>query len=158
MSVCQVCELQSSLAACREELNLYQEQMEELKKIYETELQRNNDKVQSVFSGPANCEIAPHSLQFVHPPLIFLFCLQSNFLNWIFSFAPSSSSQLSSLQEKLHTASLDCHSSGEQNLQLQLSLQQQQTMLTESTTRITELEESQSQLQRQVRKTRKISE
>ncbi|XP_053185559.1 coiled-coil domain-containing protein 18 [Scomber japonicus] len=100
-SAAKVCELQSSLSACREELNLYQQQMEEVKKIYETELQWNNNMV-------------------------------------------------SSLQEKLHTASLDCQSSSEQNLQLQLSLQQQQTMLTESTARIAELEESQSQLQRQV--------
>lgn len=58
--------------------------------------------------------------------------------------------QVLSLQEKLHSASLVCQSSGEQNLQLQLSLQQQQTMLTESAARISELEESQSQLQTQV--------
>lgn len=57
---------------------------------------------------------------------------------------------MTSLQEKLHSTSLVCHSSSEHNLQLQLSLQQQQTMLTESTARISELEESQSQLQKQV--------
>ncbi|KAM7379087.1 hypothetical protein PAMP_004661 [Pampus punctatissimus] len=100
-SAAKVCELQSSLSACREELNMYLQQMEEVKKNYEIELQRNNDKV-------------------------------------------------SSLQEKLHSTSLVCQSSSKQNLQLQLSLQQQQTMLTESTARIAELEESQSQLQRQV--------
>ncbi|KAA8587730.1 hypothetical protein FQN60_016592 [Etheostoma spectabile] len=97
----QVCELQSSLSACREELNCYLQQMEELKKNYESELQNNGAKV-------------------------------------------------SSLQEKLHEVSLVCQSSSEQNLQLQLSLQQQQTMLTESSAHISELEESQSQLQKQV--------
>ncbi|XP_031153874.1 coiled-coil domain-containing protein 18 isoform X2 [Sander lucioperca] len=58
--------------------------------------------------------------------------------------------KVSSLQEKLHGLSLVCQSSSEQNLQLQLSLQQQQTMLTESSAHISELEESQSQLQKQV--------
>lgn len=58
--------------------------------------------------------------------------------------------QLSSLQQKLQSTSLVCQSSTEHNLQLQLSLQQQQTMLTESTARVSELEESQSRLQRQV--------
>ncbi|XP_034411805.1 coiled-coil domain-containing protein 18 isoform X2 [Cyclopterus lumpus] len=96
-----VCELQSSLSACREELNLYLLQMDKIKKNYECELQKNKDRV-------------------------------------------------SSMQEKLHSASLVCQSSSEQNLQLQLSLQRQQTMLTESTAHISELEESQSQLQTQV--------
>ncbi|XP_044076253.1 coiled-coil domain-containing protein 18 isoform X2 [Siniperca chuatsi] len=100
-SATKVCELQSSLSACREELNIYLQQMEEVKKNYESELEKNNDKV-------------------------------------------------SSLQEKLHSAGLVCQSSSEQNLQLQLSLQQQQTMLTESAAHISELEESQSQLQTQV--------
>ncbi|XP_068458861.1 coiled-coil domain-containing protein 18 [Clinocottus analis] len=58
--------------------------------------------------------------------------------------------RVSSLQEKLHGASLVCHSSSEENLQLQLSLQRQQTMLTESTAHISELEESQNQLLEQV--------
>lgn len=58
--------------------------------------------------------------------------------------------QVASLQEKLHGTSLICQSTSEQNLQLQLSLQQQQTMLSESTARISELEESQNQLQKQV--------
>nr|XP_020471831.1 coiled-coil domain-containing protein 18 isoform X2 [Monopterus albus] len=100
-SASKVCELQSCLSACREELKSYLQQMEEVKKNYESELQMNNDKV-------------------------------------------------ASLQQKLHSASLVCQSSSEQNLQLQLSLQQQTTMLTESTVRISELEESQSQLQKQV--------
>ncbi|GLD51194.1 coiled-coil domain-containing protein 18 isoform X1, partial [Lates japonicus] len=105
-SATKVCELQSSLLACREELDSYLKQMEEVKSNYESELQKNDDKV-------------------------------------------------SSLQEKLHSTSLVCQSSSEQNLQLQLSLQQQQTMLTESTAHISELEENQSQLQRQSRIWRK---
>lgn len=44
--VYQVCELQSSLSACREELNFYLQQMEEVKKNYESELQKKNDQVQ----------------------------------------------------------------------------------------------------------------
>ncbi|KAM9719760.1 coiled-coil domain-containing protein 18 isoform 1-T1 [Menidia menidia] len=60
------------------------------------------------------------------------------------------SDKVASLQEKLHSAGLLCQSSTEQNLQLQLSLQQQESMLTESTARVSELEESQSLLQRQV--------
>ncbi|XP_062284878.1 coiled-coil domain-containing protein 18 isoform X1 [Scomber scombrus] len=139
-SASKVCELQSSLSACREELNLYQQQMEEVKKIYETELQWNNDKVQHFTPLTACKRVHLH---------FFLFCLCK------VNFSSRSSPlllplQVSSLQEKLHTASLDCQTSSEQNLQLQLSLQQQQTMLTESTARIAELEESQSQLQRQV--------
>ncbi|KAF3858777.1 hypothetical protein F7725_011978 [Dissostichus mawsoni] len=85
-------ELQTSLSECREELVFYLQQMEEVKKNYESELQKNKDKV-------------------------------------------------SSLQEKLHSTTLVCQSSGEQNLQLQLSLQQQQSMLTESSAHISELEE-----------------
>lgn len=54
---------------------------------------------------------------------------------------------MSILQEKLCSANQVCQSTSEQNLQLQLSLQQQQTMLTESTAHISELEESQNQLQ-----------
>ncbi|XP_047446699.1 coiled-coil domain-containing protein 18 isoform X1 [Mugil cephalus] len=100
-SATKVCELQSSLSACREELSSYLQQMEEMKKNHETELQKKNNKV-------------------------------------------------SSLQEKLHSTSLVCQSSSEQNLQLQFSLQQQQTMLSESTARVSELEESQSQLHTQV--------
>ncbi|KAM6989144.1 coiled-coil domain-containing protein 18 [Tautogolabrus adspersus] len=100
-SATKVRELQSSLSACREELSLYLQRMEEVKKNYESDLHKNIDKV-------------------------------------------------SSLQEKLHSASLECQSSSEQNLQLQLSLQQQQTMLAESTAHISELEESQSQLQTEV--------
>ncbi|XP_060899410.1 coiled-coil domain-containing protein 18 [Labrus mixtus] len=100
-SATKVCELQSSLSACREELSVYLQRTEEVKKNYESDLHKNMDKV-------------------------------------------------SSLQEKLHRASLECQSSSEQNLQLQLSLQQQQTMLAESTAHISELEESQSQLQTEV--------
>lgn len=59
--------------------------------------------------------------------------------------------QLKSLQEKLHSTSLVYQSSSEENLKLQQTLQQQQTMLTESTTRVSELEESQSQALSQVR-------
>ncbi|XP_062413840.1 coiled-coil domain-containing protein 18, partial [Pungitius pungitius] len=100
-SAAKVSELQSSLSACREELNSYLQQMDEMKKNYESELQSSKYKV-------------------------------------------------SSLQEKLQGANLVCQNSSEQNLQLQLSLQHQQTMLTESTAHISELEESQSQLQKQV--------
>uniref|UniRef100_A0A665UH12 Coiled-coil domain containing 18 n=1 Tax=Echeneis naucrates TaxID=173247 RepID=A0A665UH12_ECHNA len=100
-SATKMCQLQTALSECREELASYLQQMEEVKMDYESQLQKNNDKV-------------------------------------------------SSLQEKLQSTSLVCQSSSEQNLQLQLSLQQQQTMLTESTSRISELEESQSQLQSQV--------
>lgn len=57
---------------------------------------------------------------------------------------------MSILQEKNHSATQVCQSTNEQNLQLQLSLQQQQTMLTESAAHISELEESQNQLQTQV--------
>lgn len=41
----QVCELQSSLSACRKEMNSYLQQIEEMKKNYETELQQKKDKV-----------------------------------------------------------------------------------------------------------------
>ncbi|XP_054625230.1 coiled-coil domain-containing protein 18 isoform X1 [Dunckerocampus dactyliophorus] len=61
-----------------------------------------------------------------------------------------SKDKVCSLQEKLHGVTRVAESSSDQNLQLQLSLQQLQTMLTESTARISELEESQSQLQLQV--------
>ncbi|XP_069568595.1 coiled-coil domain-containing protein 18 isoform X1 [Brachyistius frenatus] len=57
---------------------------------------------------------------------------------------------VSSLQGKLRCTTLVSQSSSEHNLQLQLSLQQQQTMLTESIARVSELEESQSQLQKQL--------
>ncbi|XP_037537935.1 coiled-coil domain-containing protein 18 [Nematolebias whitei] len=100
-SATKITELQSCLSACREELDVYRQQMEDMKKNYETELQKKNDKV-------------------------------------------------SFLQEKLHSTSVVCQSSSEQNLQLQVSLQQQQAMLTESTARVSELEESQSQLEKQV--------
>lgn len=40
-----MCELQSSLKMCREELNVYQQQMEELKKNFESKLQKKNEKV-----------------------------------------------------------------------------------------------------------------
>lgn len=40
-----MCELQSSLKTCREELNVSQQQMEELKKNFETKLQKKNEKV-----------------------------------------------------------------------------------------------------------------
>lgn len=43
--VLQVHELQSSLTGCREELNVYLQQMEEVKKTYESELQKKNEKV-----------------------------------------------------------------------------------------------------------------
>nr|XP_057923330.1 coiled-coil domain-containing protein 18-like isoform X1 [Doryrhamphus excisus] len=61
-----------------------------------------------------------------------------------------SKDKVCSLQEKLNGVTRVADSSSDQNLQLQLSLQQLQTMLTESTARIAELEDSQSQLQQQV--------
>ncbi|XP_077470661.1 scinderin like b isoform X3 [Stigmatopora argus] len=94
-------ELQSTLSTCREELTWHLQQMEEMKKNYESELRRSKDKV---FSQ----------------------------------------------QETLNGVSRVAQSSSEQNLQLQLSLRQQQTMLTEGTARIAELEENQSQLHQQV--------
>ncbi|XP_019733265.1 coiled-coil domain-containing protein 18 [Hippocampus comes] len=100
-SATKISELQSSLSGCREELTRHLQQMEEMRKSYESELQRSKDQVRSQ-------------------------------------------------QEKLHDATRVAQASSEQNLQLQLSLQQQQTMLTESTARIAELEDSQSQLQQQV--------
>ncbi|XP_077393979.1 coiled-coil domain-containing protein 18 [Festucalex cinctus] len=100
-SATKVCELQLSLSTCQEELTRHLQQMEEMKKSYESELQSSKD-------------------------------------------------QLFSQQEKLHSVTWVAQSSSEQNLQLQLSLQQQQTMLTESTARIAELEDSQSQMQQQV--------
>lgn len=42
----QICELQSSLKMYREELNVYQQQMEELKRNFESKLQKKNEKVQ----------------------------------------------------------------------------------------------------------------
>lgn len=42
----QMCELQSSLKTCREELKVYQQQMEELKKNFESKLQKKNEKVE----------------------------------------------------------------------------------------------------------------
>ncbi|XP_061550593.1 coiled-coil domain-containing protein 18 isoform X1 [Phycodurus eques] len=94
-------ELQSSLSACREELTWHLQQMEEMKKSYESKLQRSKDEV----------------------------CSQ---------------------QEKLHGVTRVAQSSSEQNVQLQLSLQQQRTMLTDSSARIVELEDSQSHWQQQV--------
>lgn len=138
----QVCELQSTLSACREELNAYLQQMEEVKKNSESELQKYNDKVQHYKQW--------HSWQWLslQGNLYALLCCKAHFSGW--SSPLLLPPQVSSLQEKLHRAGLVCQSSSEQNLQLQLSLQQQQTMLTESAAHISELEESQSQLQAQV--------
>lgn len=58
--------------------------------------------------------------------------------------------QLSQLQEDLRRKCVAYQSSSEENLQLQHSMQNQHTMLQESTSRIAQLEESQSQLQSQV--------
>lgn len=110
--------------------------MEEVEKNYEGELQKKSDTVQ--------CYIQRCTSNFDHHPHLFCLCLSG--LSSPLFLPP----QVSSLQEKLHSARLVCQSSSEQNLQLQLSLQQQQTMLTESTAHISELEESQSRLQTQV--------
>lgn len=101
--------------------------MEEVKKSYESELQKKNEMVS--FHTP------PGLVSPLFP------CLLSLGLP-----VP----QTLSLQEKLRGATLVCRSADEQNVQLQLSLQQQQAMLTESAARVSELEESQSQLQTQV--------
>lgn len=82
MSVCQACELQSSLSACREELNLYLQQMEEVKKNYKNELQWNNDKVWCYITMIRSCSYRPPCLIF-HP-------LLSPLLRRIFSLAPPS--------------------------------------------------------------------
>lgn len=42
----QICELQSSLKMYREEVDVYQQQMEELKMNYESKLQKKNEKVE----------------------------------------------------------------------------------------------------------------
>lgn len=60
------------------------------------------------------------------------------------------SSELSQLQEELRRKCEAYQSSSEENLQLQHSIQNQHCMLEESTSRITQLEESQSLLQSQV--------
>ncbi|KAJ3595534.1 hypothetical protein NHX12_004837 [Muraenolepis orangiensis] len=60
------------------------------------------------------------------------------------------SNKIACLQEELRGTGLVCESSTQQTVQLQLSLQQQQAMLTESSARIAELEDSQSLLQKQV--------
>ncbi|XP_026802124.3 coiled-coil domain-containing protein 18 isoform X2 [Pangasianodon hypophthalmus] len=59
-------------------------------------------------------------------------------------------SELSVLQEEVRSRALACESSGEENLQLQRSMQRQHAMLQESTSRIGQLEDSQSHLQSQV--------
>ncbi|XP_053507325.1 coiled-coil domain-containing protein 18 isoform X1 [Ictalurus furcatus] len=59
-------------------------------------------------------------------------------------------SELSVLQEAVRSRTLACESSSEENLQLQRSMQRQHAMLQESTSRIAQLEDSQSHLQSQV--------
>ncbi|XP_046731837.1 coiled-coil domain-containing protein 18 isoform X2 [Silurus meridionalis] len=59
-------------------------------------------------------------------------------------------SELSVLQEALRSRALACSSSSEENLQLQRSMQRQQAMLQESTSRIAQLEDCQIHLQNQV--------
>ncbi|TRY87533.1 hypothetical protein DNTS_007090 [Danionella cerebrum] len=59
-------------------------------------------------------------------------------------------SELEKLKEELRRTCVVYQSSSEQNLQLQQSMQNQHSMLQESTTRISQLEESQVQLQSQV--------
>ncbi|XP_032421584.1 coiled-coil domain-containing protein 18 isoform X1 [Xiphophorus hellerii] len=130
-SATMVSELQSCLSVCKEELNSQLQQMEELKRNHQTELQRKNEKVHTENVCQLVCQGTRQLNTHTCPLSLLLF-------------------QMSRLQEKLHSTSLVCQSSSEQNLQLQESLQQQQTMLTESTARVSELEESQSQLQRQV--------
>lgn len=132
-SVHQVCELQSSLSSCREELTSYLQQMEDVKKNYESQLQMNKDKVKRWLGGSLHCRSL---FAFCNHPV----CISPVFLPF----------QVSSLQEKLRSTSLVCQRFTDENLQLQLSLQQQQTMLTESNTRISDLEECQSQLEGQV--------
>lgn len=141
----QVSELESSLSACRQELSSNLQQMDEMKKNYESELQANKDKVQSSIQWQSFKlwdTLTSISLKWPPSSIVVPFSGVSSAV-----FLPP---QVSSLQEKLQGANLVCQNSGEQNLQLQLSLQLQQTMLTESTAHISELEESQSQLQKQV--------
>ncbi|XP_060762488.1 coiled-coil domain-containing protein 18 isoform X2 [Neoarius graeffei] len=59
-------------------------------------------------------------------------------------------SELSVLQEAVRSGALACESSTEENLQLQRAMQRQHAMLQESTSCITQLEDSQSHLQSQV--------
>ncbi|XP_027013980.2 coiled-coil domain-containing protein 18 [Tachysurus fulvidraco] len=59
-------------------------------------------------------------------------------------------SELSVLKEAVRSRALACESSSEENLQLQRSIQRQQAMVQESSSRIAQLEESQSHLQSQV--------
>jgi len=65
--------------------------------------------------------------------------------------------QQSQLQEELRRKCVAYQSSSEENLQLQQSMQNQHTMLQESTSRIAQLEESQSQLQSQVHTHTRVS-
>lgn len=81
----QVCELQSSLSACRAELNLCLQQMEEVQKNYESELQKKNDKVQ-----PSTQLYTLLSLM----PLSLLLFMQSPLLRLISSSVPTSSGVL----------------------------------------------------------------
>ncbi|KAA0719027.1 Coiled-coil domain-containing protein 18 [Triplophysa tibetana] len=100
-SASKVRSLQTELSCCKEELSCCLQQMEEVKKLHERELERKNI-------------------------------------------------ELSELQEELRRKCLAYQHSSEENLQLQNSIQNQHTMLQESTSRIAQLEESQSQLQSQV--------
>lgn len=58
--------------------------------------------------------------------------------------------QVEALQAEMRGSSLVCQSSSEQNLQLQHTVQRQQTMLQESTSRVAELEDRQALLLEQV--------
>uniref|UniRef100_A0A3B1JAK3 Coiled-coil domain containing 18 n=1 Tax=Astyanax mexicanus TaxID=7994 RepID=A0A3B1JAK3_ASTMX len=57
--------------------------------------------------------------------------------------------ELKNSEEAVRSRALDCKSSSEENLQLQISIQRQHSMLQESTTRIAQLEESQNHLHSQ---------
>eukprot|EP00063_Salmo_salar_P003750 XP_013978585.1 PREDICTED: coiled-coil domain-containing protein 18 isoform X2 [Salmo salar] len=62
----------------------------------------------------------------------------------------TSAKEVEALQAEMRGSSLVCQSSSEQNLQLQHTVQRQQTMLQESTSRVAELEDRQALLLEQV--------
>lgn len=63
----QVCELQSSLKMYREELNVYQQQMEELKRNFESKLQKKSEKVECKILQSRVSTICPCLLSSAQP-------------------------------------------------------------------------------------------
>lgn len=131
--------LQTELSSCKEELSHYLQQMEEVKKHHERQLELKNS------------EVSPWSWALPFPVLLGnpIWMTVSDSC-WLMYHLVMYVYQLSQLQEDLRRKCVAYQSSSEENLQLQHSMQNQHTMLQESTSRIAQLEESQSQLQSQV--------